>query len=724
MTDITIAAGGFPHYEGPSTGEIWIVANRPYTTPQGKGISANYVPESTFAIKVPFTVDGNRVLQVPQVVIDATEDSIDNPAATLGAYIMTSQGRPISVLSVFKAFKVSASPISTNWGQLAAHNAAVPLPVPTTPDAPVATAIDFSQVNVVLSAAAGAASYKLLRSANGGAFIQIAAGLNAGLYNDTTVSGATIYLYKAVATNFGGDSAASAASNSVTTPALTAPATPVITSLRSAALDVHLVTSATARAASYQIWRKTEFGGTYAQIATVIVAFGAALDYHDDTVSDGSTYYYKVKAVNSAGTSAFSNELNVAVSAPDIFTPVDPTALSPTSQLHYRLNPQSINNSEDCYPVSAGMAADGTVNAWGHNSPPHAEIQAPLYCFHGGSNNKQYFTFDDDANSQLDITQVGAESTCTIRDLVMTVRFKRGSGTLAARLPKVISGASGLTTPSEVWVDCVLTDPATFTPTNGTSYTIGLRWSAGETLTKVGGVSTAFDVYEICGFTNGGSPISDGNFHGVNQFLKNLYKTPRTWVSIAPNTGAATKQIVIQGDSHSSTLHAVYQDSLAANYPTASFVNSAAGGVGAGMQQLFLGAVPNLDYSRHMIATLWLGTNDLGNASPSGNGHVIWFRLKEYIYWLKRYGCHVVVLTSMKRGDGSIPGDFEAQRTALNTDILANTAIGYVVADVAARPHLLNPNDTAYFWTDKVHLQESTYTSDILPLVEAAIDTF
>src|SRR6266478_9128880 len=110
MTDITIAAGGFPHYQGPASGEIWIVANIPFTTPQGVPISASYVPEGTFVKKVPFTVDENKVLQVPELVIDATEDSIDYPEATLGAFVMTAQGRPITVLSVFKRFKVPPTP--------------------------------------------------------------------------------------------------------------------------------------------------------------------------------------------------------------------------------------------------------------------------------------------------------------------------------------------------------------------------------------------------------------------------------------------------------------------------------------------------------------------------------------------------------------------------------------------------------------------------------------
>jgi uncharacterized repeat protein (TIGR01451 family) len=131
MTDITIAAGGFPHYEGaPTEGlEIWIVANRPYTTPDSKMISASYVPEKIFLVKAAVEVDEENIVQVPELIVDATEDAIDNPEAELGAYLMTSQGRPVTVLGVFKSFIVPATPMDTTWEALARYQ--VPVATPT-----------------------------------------------------------------------------------------------------------------------------------------------------------------------------------------------------------------------------------------------------------------------------------------------------------------------------------------------------------------------------------------------------------------------------------------------------------------------------------------------------------------------------------------------------------------------------------------------------------------
>jgi predicted phage tail protein len=57
--------------------------------------------------------------------------------------------------------------------------------------------------------------------------------------------------------------------------------------------------------ADFQIERKTGAGGTYAQIGTV----GANVTtYSDSGLAEGTTYFYRVRAFNAAGNSAYSNE--------------------------------------------------------------------------------------------------------------------------------------------------------------------------------------------------------------------------------------------------------------------------------------------------------------------------------------------------------------------------------------------------------------------------------
>jgi hypothetical protein len=64
---------------------------------------------------------------------------------------------------------------------------------------------------------------------------------------------------------------------------------------------------------SVEIDRKTGASGTYAAIAT---AGGGVTSYDDQTVAAGMQYYYVVKAIDLAGTSPSSNEVNITVPMP------------------------------------------------------------------------------------------------------------------------------------------------------------------------------------------------------------------------------------------------------------------------------------------------------------------------------------------------------------------------------------------------------------------------
>lgn len=191
-------------------------------------------------------------------------------------------------------------------------------PAPEQPDAPVASVVDAVTVNVFIAIESGAASYKVLRSANGGAFVEIASGVPAGAFVDSTASPLTDYVYRVVGTNPGGDSPESPDSNEVTTPQIAAPAVPVL-SINTVDSDAHLTTTATARAVSYKIYRATD-GGSFSLFDTVSVSMGAALDYHDTTGEDGTVQYYKVKASNDGGDSAYSNEVEAVMPPPDLLT--------------------------------------------------------------------------------------------------------------------------------------------------------------------------------------------------------------------------------------------------------------------------------------------------------------------------------------------------------------------------------------------------------------------
>jgi hypothetical protein len=76
----------------------------------------------------------------------------------------------------------------------------------------------------------------------------------------------------------------------------------------------------------YAVYRATTTGGEIPLATT-----GGALNYSDTAVTNGTTYYYKVAAINSAGTGALSNEVSATPTAPTP-TPDFSIAVAPTTR--------------------------------------------------------------------------------------------------------------------------------------------------------------------------------------------------------------------------------------------------------------------------------------------------------------------------------------------------------------------------------------------------------
>ena len=88
--------------------------------------------------------------------------------------------------------------------------------------------------------------------------------------------------------------------------AKSAPAAPVVKLGNSAASGKPMLTwNAVSGATSYKVYRATSQNGTYSLLGTV-----TATSYTNTGAKAGVTYYYKVKAVNSAGESAYSNTVS------------------------------------------------------------------------------------------------------------------------------------------------------------------------------------------------------------------------------------------------------------------------------------------------------------------------------------------------------------------------------------------------------------------------------
>ncbi|SEK23160.1 Fibronectin type III domain-containing protein [Roseateles sp. YR242] len=180
------------------------------------------------------------------------------------------------------------------WGNEPAACGGVVVPLPATPAGLTATA-GVGSISLSWSASTNATGYTLKRSTTGtaGSFALLASPTGTS-YVDSGLAGSTRYYYTVSARN---DSGESAASDPVwtSTPA-GPPAAPAPTATAGDG-KVTLNWPAVTGAASYEVTRATSATGSYAALASGLTA----LTLTDSGLTNGTTYFYKVGARNTAG---------------------------------------------------------------------------------------------------------------------------------------------------------------------------------------------------------------------------------------------------------------------------------------------------------------------------------------------------------------------------------------------------------------------------------------
>jgi fibronectin type 3 domain-containing protein len=192
-------------------------------------------------------------------------------------------------------------------------------PVPTGLAASAANA----QVNLTWNASAGATGYYIKRSTISGSEAQIAA--QAGTtYADNAVTNGTKYYYVVSAYNSYGQSANSA-EVSATPVAPPPPAAPTGLTATPGNAKVVLAWTAATGATSYNVKRSTTNGSGYAKIGSSTTA-----GFTDTGLTNGTTYYYVVSAVNASGEGPNSSQASATPVAPAT-PPAAPTGLIATA---------------------------------------------------------------------------------------------------------------------------------------------------------------------------------------------------------------------------------------------------------------------------------------------------------------------------------------------------------------------------------------------------------
>jgi len=171
---------------------------------------------------------------------------------------------------------------------------------PSAPTGVTATAGN-QQVSLSWNASAGATSYNVKRGgASGGPYTTVSSPTTTS-YNDTGVSNGTTYFYVVSAVNTYGESGNSSQVSAM--PVLPVPPAPTGLTATAGNQQVSLSWNASAGATSYNVKRGAASGGPYAPLASPTTT-----SYTDKAVTNGTTYYYVVTAVNASGESANSNE--------------------------------------------------------------------------------------------------------------------------------------------------------------------------------------------------------------------------------------------------------------------------------------------------------------------------------------------------------------------------------------------------------------------------------
>ena len=249
-------------------------------------------------------------------------------------------------------YKVCAT---NSAGDSAFSNEVNGITVMRAPSGLAATAVSSSQINLTWTDNSLAENgYYIEQSpVDNLHFVQIAAtGPNVTAYSVTGLNAGTKYYYRVRAYNAITTSAYSNQTNATTLSTLpAAPSGLTITTLLSAKIIIAWTDNSN-NETGFKIQRKGATG-TYTQIATTAAN---ATTYSDTTVTDGTLYYYRVCATNSAGDSAYSNEVSGT-------TPLaSPTSLAATivSTTQVNLNWTDNSMSETAYLIERKATSSGT----------------------------------------------------------------------------------------------------------------------------------------------------------------------------------------------------------------------------------------------------------------------------------------------------------------------------------------------------------------------------
>ena len=229
--------------------------------------------------------------------------------------------------------------------------------IPAAPRVTIGNSSDSGKPKLTWAAVDGAAKYEIYRSTQQSTGFTLLGTTTSTSYVNTGAAVGKTYYYKVRALNV--DGAAGAYSSTVSGAAkAVAPAAPTVTMTYSDSGKPKLTWSAVSGAASYRVYRSESRGTGYSLLGTT-----TSTSYVNTGAAVGKTYYYRVKAVNSAGTSAYSNIVSGTARTP---APAAPVLKGGTSSASGKpqLTWAAVDGAAK-YDVYRSNSADGTFSKVG-----------------------------------------------------------------------------------------------------------------------------------------------------------------------------------------------------------------------------------------------------------------------------------------------------------------------------------------------------------------------
>ena len=210
----------------------------------------------------------------------------------------TNTGAKDGVTYYYKVTAVNDSGESAYSNIVSGQNKAV-TPKPAAPVVKIGHSATSGKPMLTWNAVSGATSYKVYRATSQNGTYSLLGSVTVTSYTNTGAKDGVTYYYKVTAVNDSGESAYSNIVSGQSKSVTPKPSAPVVKIGHSASSGKPMLTwNAVDGAASYKVYRATAKNGAYSVINTT-----KALTYTNTGAALGTTYYYKVEALNASGKS-------------------------------------------------------------------------------------------------------------------------------------------------------------------------------------------------------------------------------------------------------------------------------------------------------------------------------------------------------------------------------------------------------------------------------------